>query len=42
MYNRAAIKDANPERWDEIRKQKLYMAKRDYNNRIIIYPQGLV
>ncbi len=41
-YSRATIKDSHRERWNTVRAESLYMAKRDSNGRIILYPQGLV
>ena len=41
MYSRTTIKDADPERWNLIRKHKSYQVKRDHNDRIILYPKLL-
>ena len=41
MYSRTTIKDADPERWNLIRKHKSYQVKRDHNNRVVLYPKSL-
>ncbi len=40
-YARTAIKDADPERWNLIRKNDLYEVKKDHNNRVILFPESL-
>ncbi len=40
-YSRTAIKDANPERWNRVRKRSLYIVKTDSNGRLVLYHKGL-
>lgn len=40
-YTRAAIKDADPERWERIRTRSLYEIKVDSRGRKVLYHGGL-
>ncbi len=41
MYSRAAIKDADPKRWERVRERELFKVWVDGNGRRILQHQGL-